>query len=104
MFSSLSLSDKAIMDISILLILIIFCIREFVVSLLIIFKGKKYKLSAVLLFWPIVLIIKAFSRKEYERILRNYYKRIRFFAFSSVFGAVLSIWIFIRALMDSIGM
>ncbi len=103
MFPNLFLSTKAIMDVSFLLILIIFCIREFVVSLLIIFKGKKYKLSAVLLFWPIVLIIKAFSREEYDRILRNYYRRIRFFAFSSLFGSVFLVITFVQALKNSIG-
>src|SRR5574340_1568973 len=104
MIPSLSLSPKALMDVIVLLILIIICIRELIVSLLILFKGRKYKLLAMLISWPIVLIIKAFSRREYERILQNYYKRIRFFAFSSVFGAVFSIWIFIRVLMDSIGL
>lgn len=103
MLPNLSLSNEAMLEVPFLLILILMCIREFVISLLILFKGKKYKLSAVLLFWPIVLIIKAFSRKKYDRILLTYYRRIRFYAWSSLFGSVLYIWIFIRALMDSIG-
>jgi len=104
MFPSLTLSPKATMDVIVVLLLIIICIRELIVSLLIIFKRKKFKLLAFLISWPIVLIIKAFSREEYERILQNYYKRIRFFAFSSVFGAIFSIWIFTRVLMDNIGL
>jgi len=96
------LTSQEMLNNGLLLLIIILCLREFVVSLFIIIKGKKYKLLLLLILWPIVLIIKAISITEYERILRNYFERIRFFAYSSLIGSVLFISSFTLALIRNL--
>mgnify|MGYP001393519023 CR=1 FL=1 len=80
-----------ILDSFFYLLLLLICLREIVICPKILFYGKKYKLSGLLFFWPVIMIVKAISVTEYERIMNNYFSRIRFYAYSGLFGSVLLI-------------
>lgn len=75
-------------------------LHELIISILILFTGKKYKLFGFLISWPLVLLIKRFSLKQYDRIMRVYNSRIYFYACCSIIGSILLIYVCILPILD----
>ena len=93
-------SIQEVFDKGFLLILLIFMLREIVISILILFKGKKYLLFGVLFMLPVIWVIKVISHKQFERIMKNYYSRIQVYAIFSLIGAPILIWVFVTELIN----
>ena len=98
MVTNLSIQD--IFNIGFLFLLIVGCLREIVISILILFKGKKYLLFIMLFLWPVLWVIKVISTKQSERIMKNYYSRIRAYSIFSLIGAPILIWVCITDLIN----
>ncbi len=94
------LSIQEVFDKGFLFILLIFFLREIVISILILFKRKKYLLFGMLFMLPVVWVIKVISRKQFERIMKNYYSRIQVYAIFSLIGAPILIWVVITDLIS----
>ncbi len=76
------------------ILIIAVSIREFFVSILTLANKTKHKLFAWVIYWPIFFVIKKVSTKHYERVIRVYHKRLKFFAISSLIGSIFFIVMF----------
>jgi hypothetical protein len=94
------LSIQELFDKGFLFILLLFFLREIVISLLILSKRKKYLLFGVLFMLPLIWVIKVISHKQFERIMKNYYSRIQVYAIFSLIGAPILIWVVITDLIN----
>lgn len=69
-----------ILDSIFYLLLIILCVNDFIVSIKVLFLKKKPIFMTFLLFWPLIIVIKVFSKKQYNKIMERYYSRVHFFS------------------------
>ena len=94
-------SPEKLLELIFIAAIIAVSIREFFVSILTLANKTKHKLFAWVIVWPIFFVIKKLSTKHYERVIRVYYKRLKFFAISSLIGSIFFIVMFTIVLVPS---